>query len=513
MERKTITTGTLFKSVISYDDKGISVNKQVLQSPISFWPFKWRGFIGRQEKEFQFSEDIHYFFNTGTLFGRKTLYISHFGKYDHLPSNEEEMAEDDKDDLTLMQFSEVLGNEEGKQLLDEKEGKDDDEKENHYDVDDENADLKLKTDTVQIRLSKDVMNEIEKILEASSAYKIKTVRCGSFFSLNRELLAYDQVWALHVKPSFFGDSEIDSTPIHYMAFFLKTKSIWQTLFGGCGLYCGYHRQITIDSISGGAVSEFNSWCKEYAPRLNSKGTNVTSSILANPFNLWRWIHPDRVSVTDEAIIYTRRTLRRDEMIYLPYKRMSIFLVENGRLSYFFKKFSIYGEQNIIPKYNFWRGDYFKIKNAIKKHHVRTANGKSWSSSILYPKNWFGRAPRLITIDDRLVYYPNRLNSQLDCKTRLVAANINDVEEVIWHKGLFELLGTIEINGTTHSIRNDQNNKAFKMILPNLWCFSYKYFFILWWSGSLRNVLKLSSAKFHRDYKGGIWALIQKVIPF
>ena len=519
MERKSIKQGIFLKTLTSYDDKVISVDKQVLQFPISFWPFKWKGFIGRQEKEFQYGEDIHYFFNTGKIFGRKTLYISRFGEYDHLPTTEEEMAEDDKDDLTLMQFSEALDEDEVKDLNEEDEEKDIEEKEEDEDKkvkeikdEDENADLKLMTDTVQIRLPKEDMKEIEKILEASSAYKLKTIKCGGFFSMNQKLLAYDQVWALYVKPRLWRDSEIDSTPIHYMAFFLKTKSFLQLLFGGCGIYCGYHRQIDVEKISASAINEFYAWCKQYAPRLNSKGTTVTSSILANPLNLWRWIHPDRVTITDEAIIYTRRTLRRDEMIYLPYKNISIFLVEGGWFS-FFKYFSIYGEQNIIPKFNFWRGDYSKIKNAIMQHNVRVARGNSWSSSIINPKNWFGRAPRLVEIDDRLVYYPNRLKSEMEDKKRMVTMKLSDIDDVTWHKGLFELLGTIEIKGRSKNIRKDQSDKPIKMKLPNLWCFSYKYFFLLWWSGSLRNTLKKSHASFHRDYQGSLFMVILSAIPF
>lgn len=498
MERKTIQTGHLLKSVISYDDNGISVNKEIFQSPVSIWPFKWRGFIGRQQKDFQFGEDVHYFFNTGKIFGRKTLYISKSGKYNQLPNSEEEMAEDDKDDLTFMQYANDIINYVARD--------DDDETD-----EDENADLKLKTDTIQIRLPREAMCEIEKALEASSAYKLQTKGCGCFFSPNRQLLAYDEEWAFHVKPALWGESEIDSIPIHYMAFLLKTKSLLQTFFGGVGLYCGYHRQIIIGSISGSAVNEFNAWCKQYAPRLNTKGTSVNSSVLANPFNLWRWIHPDRISITNEALIYTRRTLRRDEMIYLPYKRMGLFLDEGG---WFFKRFNIYGEQNIIPKFSFWRGDYSEIKKAMKDHQVKITCGKSWSSSILYFKNWFGKAPRLVRVDDRLIYYPNRLKSEAgNGNARSISAKLSEIEEVIWHKGLFELLGTIEISGVTQTIRKDQSGKKFRMIVPNLWVFCYKYFFIFYFSGSLRDTLKKSDASFERKYHGSIFSAIWKMLTF
>ena len=62
-------------------------------------------------------------------------------------------------------------------------------------------------------------------------------------------------------------------------------------------------------------------------------------------------------------------------------------------------------------------------------------------------------------------------------TRVSTLNLIKIEDVIWHKPLFNLFGTIEVKGTTTNIRLDQNHKEARMIVPNLSMFCYKFFFL------------------------------------
>jgi hypothetical protein len=493
MEKVQFTKGLILKDVIQYDDHSLIYHHAKLQFPLSIVPFKFRGFVTYEDSEFVYDANIHYYMNVGKLFKRKTLYLSQSSKYDKLPTTEEELARDDQDDFTFMELEENTkeGLEPSGKLVETGKVKSS-KKEEDVDYD---ADLYLKTDTIQLRLGRNHTSAIYEHLKQSPSIELHTAKVGKFFSFNQQLLAYDDDWAFHVVPHFFSDSEIDSTPINYMAFFVEKKPF---LFGSNGLYCGYHRQINIKGISRSVLSEFGDWCRERAPRLTNEGDTYTSSIIANPFNLWRWIHPDEITITNEALVYTRKTLRRDEMVYLPFKRTSLFLSTGGL---FTKKFEVYGEQNILPKFSFSRSDVSSLKNALEKHRVRCGSGRSWHSSYIFPKNWFGRAPRLLNVDKKLIYYPKRIESKMKkhfgMKTRVCVLDSVEIKEVIWHKSIFNLWGTIEIKGSSKNIREDQNSEQITILIPNLLMFSYKYF--LFFSGSLRDFLKKSSANFNRKY--------------
>lgn len=492
MEKITVKKGFILKDIIQYDKYSVIFHHKKLQFPISFSPFKWIGFVGQIDSEIVFGKNPHYFMNTGKIFRKKTLYLSHASRYETLPTTEQELSSDDKDDFSILQLEDKT--DEGINSYEEHVEASSVVSSKKTIDEDYNADLYMKTHTIQLRLGTKHLNQIKSYLDASKAIELNTAKVGPFFSLNQQILAYDDEWAFHVMPKFFSDSEIDSTPIHYMAFLLEKKPL---LWGANGLYCGYHRQINIKHISRSVINTFSEWCRAHAPRLTTDGMNYTSSIVANPFNVWRWLYPDELSITDDALVYTRKTFRRDEMVYLPYKRISLFLSTSGRFS---KNFEVYGEQNIIPKFSFSSSNVSAIKDALEKHQVRIGVGRSWQASYLFPKNWFGKAPRILNVDNKLIFYPKRLESEMNkyygMESRVEFLENTEIKKVVWYKNFFSWHGTIEIIGFPKNIRIDQNAKKVTMIVPNLSMFCYKFLFF---SGSLRNYLKKSNAKFKREY--------------
>lgn len=484
--QREIFSGFILKDRIIYNEKGISFVHSHFQFPFSFSSFKWIGFVKEEEHGFDFDKKVNYFLNQGKILKRKTIYLSLSGEYDTLPNSEEDMANDDQDDLTLEKYS---NREVAKTSAIITSDLDED-----YD-----ADLYQKTETIQLRIGK-YIPELYDILEKSTAIRAIYHKVGKVKSLNQQCLAYTDTWAYHVKPRLFNDSEIDTTPIKYMAFFLKTKPF----FSKGGLYCGYHRQIFINKASASIRDEFFQWCKARAPRLTEKGDSFTSSVLANPFNIWRWFYPDYISLTEKAVLYTRRTLRMDEMTYLPYSRVNFLLSHRG---IFFKSFDIYGEQNILPKFSFSKSDYLQIKEIINSKGVKNSFGRVYHSTFLYPKNWFGRAPRLILVGQQLIYYPNRLKRKIEEykeDQQHTALNLNDLYDVTWYKTLFTWIGDIKIIGVPSNIRKDQNNKYATIVIPNLWMFKYRFFFFF--KGSLRKYLGSNSSitfkrEFLRSWKG------------
>ena len=461
-QMKVATKGLLFKSRIEYDSTHIDFYDQHLQFPISLFPFKWIGFKSETMKTFSFDEETIFYKNEDTLF-RTTLYISHQIGYAQAPTSQEELASDDKDDWTMMQAAEEL-----------------EEQKTDYD-----ADLLIGTDTIQIRrYGKAVINDLFETMQKSQCIEAKYGKTGGF--LTYDGLAYTEDWAFHIKSKLFKQSEIDSIPIKFTAFFVRTKPL---LFGNDGIYCGYHRQINIKSINSKLADEFNEWCVARAPRLQATGDTYRSSVWPKFYSLDCWIHRDQLCLTDEAIVYTRKTLRKDEMTYLPYERVNLFMVGSG---WFTRSIYLFGEQNIIPKYCFKVESTNAIKAMMETKMIKSVNGENYKSSWIKMKNWFGRAPRLITTEDRLIYYPSRLRKEIqklnEEKVKAIASSLNydNITSVTWHKPHFRLTGTLEIRGISDNIRADQSDKTIHMIIPQLSTFKYKY--LLFFSGSLRTTL-------------------------
>ena len=456
--------GILLKKSICYDAKHIDFKSQHLQFPFTFalkpFGFKWRGFIGEDVESYEFNKDLMFYKLQDTLW-RSTIYISRPTKYDHLPLNNSELALDDRDDWTMLETQSGKVEATNDAL---------------------NADLWLRTDTIQVRAPKQFLEGLYEALKNSES-KEATVRKVKGW-LKHHYLTYTDDWAFHIVTFLFKESEIDSTPINLMAFFVQNR----TLFGKASVYCGYHRQINIPSIPKPIAKEFQEWCYARAPRLRVEGKMYRSSIWPKFYNPACWFHRDQICVTDDAVVYTRKTLFRDEMAYLPIKRIDLFIVGSG---WFTRKIQIFGEQNIVPRYSFSKALANELEELLKKHNVTTVEGDSFHSSYWHMTNWFGRAPKLILAEDRLIYYPNRISKEvqnLDKGEKIVASTCkySQISNIRWYKPMFHPEGVLYITAIVGSIRADQGQKTLHMIIPQLNTFKYRFF--LFFSGKMRRIL-------------------------
>jgi hypothetical protein len=213
-----------------------------------------------------------------------------------------------------------------------------------------------------------------------------------------------------------------------MAFFIKN---------GRNLYCGYHRQLNVNINSSDLFKEIKELCYSRAPRLTNTGQTYTSGL----------IFPYKITLTDTAVLFTRKTLFKDEMAYVPYRRINMVLLSEGL---FRKRISIYGEQDIVPKHAFWRSAAFEIVNVLKKHGVDPTDGLRFNSAKLFPSNWFSRDPRVICLDDCVIYEPKRISGKVkSCKL-----SYDEITDVVWYKKTLGLFGTVVISGVADNIAFD-----------------------------------------------------------
>ena len=384
----------------------------------------------------------------------KYLYISEDGLYDTLPTSSNQAASDDKDDWL---FTSLTPKDETK--YPDSEGT----------VDELDADLYMYTSTTRLHLTNTDLVSLYSALQNAGSIKATVRKASGFFS--KKYIAYTQKWLFHI-----DGTEVDSTPIREMAFFVQDKK---------QLYCGYHRQISAKINSKSLMSEIHDLCYSQAKRLKESGDTFKIG----------WFHPDYFMLTDSAIVYHRKTFRKDEMAYVPYRRINMLFVSS---KLFKKRISIFGEQNIIPKHSLSRKFAKQFISRIKEHNVNImANGKSYCSSRTCPLNWFGKAPRIVCMDDHIVYFPNRIKS----KSKHLESSMllySDFSHVTWYKTPFSLRGTLVLAGIPSNIRKDQISRSVSMVIPDLCAFKYKWFIF---NGGLRRILKKkTTAEFMRERK-------------
>lgn len=406
---------------------------------ISLYKKKRLFFCKEMEKFASFPLDrLIYWGNNNDINSSKWLWVCEDGTYDSLPTSISQEASDDKDDWLFASLANNTLN-----------GTEDDS--------DLDADLYMQTSTTRLKLGSEQISKIYSLIKGSEAVKA-TVRyaCGL---LPKQYIAYTDKWLFHLKKD-----EVDSTPLKEMAFFVRNKK---------NLYCGYHRQINVKILNSSLFKELKDLCYSKSIRLSAQGTTYKAGI----------IHPDIITITDNAIAYTRKTFRKDEMAYVPFKRVNMLFCIHGLLR---KRISVFGEQNIIPKHAFWRGPALKIIDVLKQHGLNITTGKTYCSARIFPHNWFGRAPRIVCLEDSIVYYPNRISGE-DNNLKSMMLKYSQLDEITWYKKYFTLFGTLELKGQPENIRNDQSTpEEVPMVIPELFKFKYQWWFIF--SGKLKKLL-------------------------
>jgi hypothetical protein len=384
----------------------------------------------------------------------KALYVVEDGRYDELPTSSNLAAADDQDDWLMDSI------------------KDDDDALLDYDEDepldeDCDADLYMYTATTKLPLTSEDMKRLHAVLESTPAVKAKVRKSSGFWCFS-QYLAYTDKWLFHV-----NRKEVDSTPLSEMAFFIKNPG---------SIYCGYHRQVNAKVNSKALIQEIKDLCYSKARRLKEEGKTYE----------FGWFFPDKITLTDNAFIYTRKTLFKDEMAYVPYKRINMVLSQRKWL--FWKKMNVFGEQDICPKHLMGASRAKEIENVLKEHGVKPDNGIPFNSAKIFPNNWFGRAPRVVCMDDCIVFYPNRIGGK---KLKSCMMKYSDITHVGYFKKWFALFGTVTIVGVTLNIRQDQDHTSVMMAIPSIFAFKYKWTIF---KGKLQKILraKAPNADFFRE---------------
>ena len=346
-------------------------------------------------------------------------------------------------------------------------------KEEKIDREQYDIDMDMTISTVALRLKNLDIQSLCLFFNSVGAIKadVRTA-CGIIF---KKYIAFTDKWLISV-----NKSDISYVPISEMAFFVCKKNLFSW-----SIYCGYHNQLQFKVVKTSLKNEIQNLCYKLSARLSriKDATTYKAGL----------IFPEYLSISDDAIIYRRKTWFASEMSYIPLVRVDALLTSSNLL---LKKIIIVGEQNVFMKNSFWIWTSKKIVNKILKYGIKTGSGNSFSSSwFASPWNWFGRGPKIICYSGNVVYFPNRLQNKT---LKYVAVTYSNIEEVVWYKTFFSLFGTLVIEGSSSSIRTDQNSYGIEIVIPQLFAFKYKWLFI---TGKLKKILQAkTSASFSTERK-------------
>jgi hypothetical protein len=237
------------------------------------------------------------------------------------------------------------------------------------------------------------------------------------------------------------------------------------------LYFGYLDQIEINGVSSSNAKELYEYCKANGAKLSHEGQTFKSS---GPWlSIMRHIHPEYLTLTDEALIYSHKTFKGRFTTYLPYTDMSFVFYGKGLLS---QSISVLGEQNISPIYNFSKTCRKAIKSKFEKYGIKSVSGIAYSSCRFSSlKYLFGSRPTAWCTMDGLIWTNKRKKEFYNLKNEDLEAY-----KVVKNGFLFK---TIMITVHVTNIRKDQHGTVESFVLPNL--LFTKWGFLFWSFGFKR----------------------------
>jgi hypothetical protein len=238
------------------------------------------------------------------------------------------------------------------------------------------------------------------------------------------------------------------------------------------LYFGYYDQIEISGISKDDAKKLYDYCKDNGSKLSHEGQTYKSS---GPFlSIMRRIHPEYITLADEAVIYFHKTFKGNSTTYLPYKQITFNFTDKG---FFSQRINVLGEQNISTKYGFSKTCARVLKERFEKYGVPSLSGKAYKPFFSL-KYLFGSKPGAYCTNDGLIWV-NKREKQL--------YNLKDEDlrcyEVIRNGFLFK---TIRITAFVGNIRKDQAGALETFVLPGLFFTNWGFLF---WSFGFKKVLE------------------------
>lgn len=154
---------------------------------------------------------------------------------------------------------------------------------------------------------------------------------------------------------FAGTEERSFVKISDVAFFCKRKGVMNM-----NIYFGYYDQIDMDGLTPQDVVHLEQHCRNHKAKI----ANVELHSFEPKTSLFSWLNPlnwfrkERIALTDEAIIYYKKSLLSTDCTYLPYEDVKVARFGWKPLANLFNRCHIvlFGKQNIITNFSYSKSE-------------------------------------------------------------------------------------------------------------------------------------------------------------
>lgn len=248
-------------------------------------------------------------------------------------------------------------------------------------------------------------------------------------------------------------------------FFTRNKKI---------LYLGYeYWQFQLKKFSKDKTDVLEKAIIETGSKIGVKSNEIYEGYL----NLWEWIKfllcfwkwfshvSETISITDEAIIYSKKGRKRQESAYLRFKDIFYAGRSKGRLN-------VFGKQNIITENRFSRGANERIKEILYEHGINCDYIVTYTPSIFggffdwfFNRYWIKISDNRLIFKGKVLYGAELKKGETDIRCYL---NSNVVFCKSYKHHWYNLHGTIYVVFNPKNIRKDQESGSEVIKMEHLW---------------------------------------------
>lgn len=220
------------------------------------------------------------------------------------------------------------------------------------------------------------------------------------------------------------------------------------------LYFGFMEQIKMSDINNGDMNNL----REHLIRNNAPFAQKPLCV-HNPtwfsterLNPKMWFVTERVSFTEDAVIFLQRTLKGSELMYIPYNTIT-FAIAKPKWGIFPSRVMFLGQQNVMSTRKFSADVQKKIMSELDNHVERIKR-----EGRLVTVSWLSRICGNFRNDSFVANQEGigMVGKDREHKKKIAYCPIEGISHWYWmRKHWYSLVGALWISGNYGNIRDDQ----------------------------------------------------------
>lgn len=158
-----------------------------------------------------------------------------------------------------------------------------------------------------------------------------------------------------------------------------------------------YSSLKIKNITAESMRNIFAFVKQHGGNLDENEADESYSDIFSPtviFHPTQWFYHSSIGFKDGGVVFKQKTFKTDDNIFLPYDKINMIVCKHSLVS-FGAKIQIFGEQNILPKKQYSKGDAHAIEQKLFDNGVKSLQGEAFLPS--YHTSWIGILLSIITL--------------------------------------------------------------------------------------------------------------------